>query len=172
MTFLRSTAVSSIFGYFLDVGDRHMGNILLNVKSGKCVHIDFECIFGRARHLPVPERVPFRLTRNICDALSAINDFDAFRTTCGAVLRNHRAVLRCHVDMFVRTDASLAPNVVAILQALDKRLAGATMAENADVTKSSEDIARDVESQVESLVDDAMSIDNLMRMYLGWSAPF
>lgn len=171
---MRSVAASSIFGYFLDLGDRHVCNILLNVKSGKCVHIDFTHIFGRARHLAVPERVPFRLTDNIWDVMSAMNSNNKFHATCVDVmhvLRDHRAILRRHVVMFARHHvvmvARLKMNVDVILTALDKRLAGATMAEMIG-NKKVDDVARDVNTQVKLLIKEAKSTENLMHMFPGW----
>jgi hypothetical protein len=50
-------------GHLLGLGDRHLGNILLDVNSGGVVHIDFNIVFGVGRRLRVPEVVPFRLTQ-------------------------------------------------------------------------------------------------------------
>lgn len=46
------------------MGDRHCDNILLNVDDGKAIHIDFDCIFEKGKFLPVPETIPFRMTKN------------------------------------------------------------------------------------------------------------
>eukprot|EP00392_Amoebophrya_sp_AT5.2_P000695 g696.t1 len=63
--YTQSLAVTSIAGYVLGIGDRHTNNVILCLKTGKVVHIDFGMIFDHAAiYLPVPERVPFRLTRD------------------------------------------------------------------------------------------------------------
>ena len=61
----KSLAVSSLFGYILGLGDRHLDNLLLDEKTGGIVQIDFGVCFGMGTSvLPVPELLPFRLTGN------------------------------------------------------------------------------------------------------------
>lgn len=50
-------------GYLMGLGDRHLGNILLDEHTAEVVHIDHNIVFDRGRKLPVPEIVPFRLTQ-------------------------------------------------------------------------------------------------------------
>lgn len=50
-------------GYLIGLGDRHLGNILLEAASGGVVHIDFNVIFDVGRRMRIPEVVPFRLTQ-------------------------------------------------------------------------------------------------------------
>jgi hypothetical protein len=45
--FTRTTAVISIVGYILGLGDRHGENILLDSTNGGVVHVDFNCLFNR-----------------------------------------------------------------------------------------------------------------------------
>lgn len=45
--FTRTTAVMSIVGYILGLGDRHGENILLDSTNGGVVHVDFNCLFNR-----------------------------------------------------------------------------------------------------------------------------
>ncbi len=40
-TFNRSTAVMSIIGYIIGLGDRHLDNILLDSRTGEVIHIDY-----------------------------------------------------------------------------------------------------------------------------------
>lgn len=63
--YVRTTAVMSIVGYILGLGDRHCENILLDAKNGDIVHVDYDCLFNKAEAFEVPEVVPFRLTRNM-----------------------------------------------------------------------------------------------------------
>ena len=49
MNFTRSVAVSSIVGHILGIGDRHLGNILIDQGSGGVVHIDFGFVFEQGK---------------------------------------------------------------------------------------------------------------------------
>ena len=49
----------------LGLGDRHASNILIDNSSAELVHIDLGIAFGAGKLLPTPERVPFRLTRDL-----------------------------------------------------------------------------------------------------------
>ncbi|KAJ1412143.1 kinase-like domain-containing protein [Ochromonadaceae sp. CCMP2298] len=70
--FGKTLAASSIFGYILGIGDRHLENILLD-KSGAVVQIDFGVCFGIGTSvLAVPELIPFRLTPQLLGALGPL----------------------------------------------------------------------------------------------------
>lgn len=47
--YCRSTAVMSMVGYVLGLGDRHGENILFDSFTGECVHVDFNCLFNKVR---------------------------------------------------------------------------------------------------------------------------
>ena len=68
-TFARSTAVMSMVGYVLGLGDRHTDNILVDFNSGEVVHIDYNVCFEKGLRLRVPEVVPFRMTHTMQAAL-------------------------------------------------------------------------------------------------------
>lgn len=68
-SYIRSCAVMSIVGYIIGLGDRHGDNILIHVKTGNLVHVDFNCLFNKGAELDVPEKVPFRLTHNMLNAM-------------------------------------------------------------------------------------------------------
>ena len=59
--FTSSMSTMSMLGYALGLGDRHLGNLLVD-SDGRLVHIDYNICLDRGRRLPVPEIVPFRLT--------------------------------------------------------------------------------------------------------------
>jgi serine/threonine-protein kinase ATR len=67
--FSRSAAVWSVVGHIIGLGDRHTENILLDVRTAECVHVDFDCLFDKGLTLQKPEIVPFRLTPNMVDAM-------------------------------------------------------------------------------------------------------
>jgi serine-protein kinase ATM len=54
-----------MIGYILGLGDRHVQNILIDIKTAEVVHIDFGICFEQGRILRIPELVPFRLSRDI-----------------------------------------------------------------------------------------------------------
>jgi hypothetical protein len=62
-------ATTSIVGHLLGVGDRHLGNILLDIQSGELVHIDFAVVSDIGLRLRVPELASCRLSPNIIQAL-------------------------------------------------------------------------------------------------------
>jgi ataxia telangiectasia mutated family protein len=80
--YTRSTAAISILGHVLGLGDRHGHNILLDAHSGEVVHIDLGIAFEGGRVLPVPELVPFRLTRDIVDGMGITKTEGVFRRCC------------------------------------------------------------------------------------------
>lgn len=103
--FTRSLAVMSMVGYILGLGDRHPSNLMLDRHTGKVLHIDFGDCFEVAMHRDkFPEKVPFRLTRMLCNAMEVSGVEGNFRTTCErvmAVLRESRDSLIAMLEAFV-----------------------------------------------------------------------
>ncbi|CAF4476364.1 unnamed protein product, partial [Rotaria socialis] len=56
----RSLAVTSMLGYMIG---------LVDLKSGQIIHIDYNICFEKGKKLRVPEKVPYRLTQNLQNAL-------------------------------------------------------------------------------------------------------
>ena len=80
----KSLAVSSLFGYILGLGDRHLENLLLDTRTGGIVQIDFGYCFGMGQSIvPVPEFIPFRLTPQLIGVLQPLD---------GTVLLRHYMV--------------------------------------------------------------------------------
>ncbi|XP_052812043.1 serine-protein kinase ATM-like isoform X2 [Mya arenaria] len=86
LAYTRSIATNSIVGYILGLGDRHPQNILIDCNTAELVHIDLGVAFEQGEILPTPETVPFRLTRDIEDAMGASGVEGGFRRCCEATL--------------------------------------------------------------------------------------
>ena len=80
--YTRTTATISILGYVLGLGDRHCQNIMLDEKTGEVVHIDLGVAFEAGRVLPIPELVPFRLSRDVVDGMGITKTEGVFRRCC------------------------------------------------------------------------------------------
>ena len=65
ITYTKSAASSSMVGYIVGLGDRHLQNILIDRQSAELVHIDLGIAFEQGKMLKTPEIVPFRLTRGM-----------------------------------------------------------------------------------------------------------
>jgi len=91
LRFARSAAVWSMVGYVVGLGDRHGENILIDESSGDCVHVDFDCLFGKGLTLEKPERVPFRLTPNFVDAMGLSGVEGVFTAACEHAMSVMRA---------------------------------------------------------------------------------
>ncbi|XP_075055005.1 serine-protein kinase ATM [Mixophyes fleayi] len=82
LAYTRSVATSSIVGYIVGLGDRHVQNILIDEKTAELVHIDLGVAFEQGKILPTPETVPFRLTRDIVDGMGITGVEGVFRRCC------------------------------------------------------------------------------------------
>ncbi|XP_016145577.1 DNA-dependent protein kinase catalytic subunit-like [Sinocyclocheilus grahami] len=68
--FSSSHAVLCISHWILGIGDRHLSNFMINTETGGMIGIDFGHAFGSAtQFLPVPELMPFRLTRQFINLM-------------------------------------------------------------------------------------------------------
>jgi serine/threonine-protein kinase ATR len=225
--FSRSAAVWSSVGHVVGLGDRHGENLLLDVKSGECVHVDFDCLFDKGLTLAKPEIVPFRLTPNMVRALGPTGYEGPFRSVMELtldVLRRHRDTLLSVLEPFLRDptvgwdrlgkaqqgDTSLdgcrtvaAHRKGAILRGegasealvvIEERLRGVYNLRIVDKQHSApggakkrpsssalkgapaetQDRYKDpklplaIQGQVQRLLEEATSVDNLSQMYVGW----
>ncbi|XP_055371499.1 serine/threonine-protein kinase Smg1 [Condylostylus longicornis] len=100
----RSIAVMSVIGYVIGLGDRHLDNVLVHLSTGNIVHIDYNVCFEKGKTLRVPERIPFRMTQNLEEALGITGIEGIFRLTCEHVLktlRKEREILLTLLEAFV-----------------------------------------------------------------------
>jgi len=104
-TYTRSLAVSSMVGHIMGLGDRHPANLLVDRVTGQVVHIDFGDCFEIAMHREkFPERIPFRLTRMLTQAMEVSGIEGSFRTTSEItmkVMRENKESLMAVLEAFV-----------------------------------------------------------------------
>ena len=99
-----SSAVMSMVGFVIGLGDRHLDNLLVKLSTGEVVHIDYNVCFEKGKYLRVPEQVPFRMTQNIENALGVTGVEGVFRSSCEQVLstmREGREVLLTLLETFI-----------------------------------------------------------------------
>ncbi|KAK6486135.1 serine-protein kinase ATM-like isoform X1 [Huso huso] len=104
LAYTRSVATSSIVGYIVGLGDRHIQNILIDEETAELVHIDLGVAFEQGKILPTPETVPFRLTRDIVDGMGISGVEGVFRRCCEKtmeVMRNSQEALLTIVEVLL-----------------------------------------------------------------------
>lgn len=170
--YTRSLAVMSMVGYILGLGDRHPSNLMLDRLTGKVIHIDFGDCFEVAMHREkFPERIPFRLTRMLINAMEVSGIEGNYRTTCEnvmRVLRDHKDSLMAVLEAFVHdplinwrlltNTASPRGQGDAGKQARDKRQAGAAAGGAGSTAGSVAAAAGDPDSAPSELFDETMAI--------------
>ncbi|KAI5092996.1 serine-protein kinase ATM [Silurus meridionalis] len=104
LAYTRSVATSSIVGYIVGLGDRHIQNILIDEQTAELVHIDLGVAFEQGKILPTPETVPFRLSRDIVDGMGITGVEGVFRRCCEKtmeVMRSSEEVLLTIVEVLL-----------------------------------------------------------------------
>lgn len=66
----------------ISLGDRHGENILFDETNGQTLHVDFNCLFDKGLTFEKPEKVPFRLTHNMVDAMGVTGYEGTRKRTC------------------------------------------------------------------------------------------
>eukprot|EP01065_Artemidia_motanka_P017505 TRINITY_DN2095_c0_g2_i2.p1 TRINITY_DN2095_c0_g2~~TRINITY_DN2095_c0_g2_i2.p1 ORF type:complete len:2522 (+),score=807.37 TRINITY_DN2095_c0_g2_i2:103-7668(+) len=104
-TYTKSLATMSMVGYILGLGDRHPNNLMLQKVTGKIVHIDFgDCFEVAMLRDKYPEKIPFRLTRMLRNAMEVSGIEGNYRTTCEhvmRVLREHKGSVMAMLEAFI-----------------------------------------------------------------------
>ncbi|KAI5119125.1 hypothetical protein M0805_005731 [Coniferiporia weirii] len=195
LRYSRSVAVTSIVGHVLGLGDRHISNILLDTVSGEVVHIDLGIAFEQGKLLPIPERVPFRLTADIVDGFGMSGTEGVFRRCSEEtlrVLRDGSDVINTVLEVF-RYDPLHSWTASAVKIRKAQADSGGIHAHESerlgigiDMSSGMEDEAADralngvarkldkslsVEYTVNELIAEATDVTNLALMFAGWS-PF
>jgi len=181
-------------GYILGLGDRHPSNLMLDRLSGKIVHIDFgDCFEVAMKREKFPEKIPFRLTRMLIQAMEVTGIEGNFRLTCERVLqllRNSNDIILAVLEAFVYDPvlnwrlAEAGARKGMPIQAIDRGVAdkestiGRSDCEAINRVKAKLS-GRDfnplaeisVQEQVNRLIEQATLSDNLCQCYIGW-CPF
>ncbi|KAF9929593.1 phosphatidylinositol kinase- protein kinase tor1 [Linnemannia zychae] len=187
--YTRSLAVMSMVGHILGLGDRHPSNIMMERNTGRIVHIDFGDCFEVAMHRPqFPERIPFRLTRMLVKAMEVSGIEGSFRNTCEnvmRVLRENKESVMAVLEAFVHDPLinwrilqttseqelvndnpeeiqpeQLNQRAVTILNRVTNKLTGRDF--NPETL--------DVPQQVQKLILQATSTENLCQCWVGYCA--
>ncbi|KAF8469032.1 hypothetical protein BDZ91DRAFT_776018 [Kalaharituber pfeilii] len=179
--YARTSAVWSMVGNVLGLGDRHGENILLDETNGDTAHVDFNCLFDKGLTFEKPEMVPFRLTHNMVDGFGVSGYEGPFRRSCEVVtriLRLNEATLMTVLEAFLYDPAvdmnvrkarkhaglSKAPdNPKDVLDGIRTKIQGLFPGEGMPLS---------VEGQVQELIRKAVASENLCKMYIGWMSFF
>lgn len=167
-------------GTILGLGDRHTENILFEEGNGGTFHVDFNCLFDKGLTFSKPERVPFRLTHNMIDAMGMYGYEGPFRKSSELtlkLLRQHEETLMTILEAFIY-DPTLdlmrkedkkgrnGPNTQTaemVLEVIRRKVQGLLPGESVKLS---------VEGHVEELIAQATDPKNLTAMYIGWCAFF
>ena len=197
LAFTRSTAVMSMVGYIIGLGDRHLENINVDTTTGRSVHVDMNCLFNKGELLETPEVVPFRLTSNMVDAMGPLGVDGPFRISCEVALglmRKEKEVLMSMLRPFVfdpLVDWTKGARVAGgtestvegreCLRRVEERLTGTeattSIRERLECRKKGKAPEKSLQEplsvvgHVARLTEQARDFDNLACMYSGW-APF
>eukprot|EP00388_Colpodella_angusta_P044219 GDKK01062125.1.p1 GENE.GDKK01062125.1~~GDKK01062125.1.p1 ORF type:complete len:801 (-),score=42.75 GDKK01062125.1:85-2130(-) len=190
--YISTAAVSSIIGYTVGLGDRHATNVMIDKHTAEVVHIDLGISFDQGALLPIPEVVPFRLTRDIVDGMGIFGIEGPFRQICEQTLltmRENRDLLNAVVETFV-FDPLACWNVDIALkdttngegkstkkQSQVEKSKFAPLKAHAAMSRTSEKLSGHengeilaVPNQVQMLLRNATDPENLCQLFHGWSA--
>ncbi|ELV09918.1 DNA-dependent protein kinase catalytic subunit [Tupaia chinensis] len=104
--FTCSHALLCISHWLLGIGDRHLNNFMVTLETGSMIGIDFGHAFGSAtQFLPVPELMPFRLTRQFIHLMLPMKETGLMYSVMVHALRAFRSdpdLLINTMDVFVK----------------------------------------------------------------------
>ncbi|XP_019882077.2 serine-protein kinase ATM isoform X2 [Camponotus floridanus] len=190
LTYTRSVATTSIAGYILGLGDRHLSNILIDEHTAEVVHIDFGVAFEQGKVLPLPETIPFRLTRDIEVAMGASGIEGTMRRSCEVtmtMLRDQRQIIITLLQVLLYDPLftwAITPEKACKMQSDVVRSysenSGRAPVETNKIAKrallrieqklrgTEDGLVSSVPGQVERLLQEARDPANLCRVYCGW----
>ena len=195
LVFARSLATSSIAGHVVGLGDRHLDNILLDLKTGSVMHVDLSIAFGRGMYdLRVAEVVPFRLTRVLRGALGLSREDGVFRAACESSLQAIKMGQELVTSLLLHTETN-SSSVANYKSGLKRRVRSDEVSARLDgklryphdfndegegvrTATHSTEVGDDekyrgsvtVSEHVTRLITAATNVDNLACMFEGWAA--
>ena len=167
--------------------------MLFDERNGDLVHVDFNCLFELGKTFPKPERVPFRLTHNMVDAMGLSKTEGVFQVACEETLK----VFRANMDSLTSVLEGFVHDPLVEWSKTKRRgqqhqlegAGGGPGADNADMVQAemaqstlmqvrrklggnepNVNSSLSVKGQVQELIQVATSPKNLAKMYIGWSA--
>lgn len=187
--FSRSTALMSIVGYIIGLGDRHPSNIMIQRYSGSVIHIDFgDCFEVTAHRAQLAEHIPFRLTRMIVKALGQCGVDGSFRRVCQdtlQTLRGNREAVMAVLEIFFREPISsgkyfekseikdcIAGSLSTEKVNLSRKQLSDIMTRISDKVRGTDNdntVPMPVQEQTDWLIRSAMDMHNLSCLFHGWN---
>ncbi|XP_012149187.1 serine/threonine-protein kinase tefu isoform X2 [Megachile rotundata] len=189
LAYTRSIATTSMAGYILGLGDRHLNNILIDQTTAEVIHIDFGIAFEQGKVLPVPETIPFRLTRNIEAGMGVSGVEGTMRHCCEktlTVLRDQRQIIITLLQVLLYDPLfkwTITPAKAHDIQSgtssrpiennqsstgINKPAERSLLRIEQKLQGTEEGLASSVSGQVERLIQQARDPINLCRLYFGW----
>mmetsp|Transcript_4934 Transcript_4934/g.15848 ORF Transcript_4934/g.15848 Transcript_4934/m.15848 type:complete len:180 (+) Transcript_4934:1-540(+) len=174
-------------GFIVGLGDRHSSNILVDKETAELVHIDLGIAFDQGTLLKTPECVPFRLTRDLVDALGVCGVEGPMRGAAEQtmrVLRSNGEALLAILQLIVHNPMHRWAQDEERMQGAQRERAGPAepLSRNQEAERA---LARvqlklegrekgrqerlGVEGQVRQLIDQARDPANLSQMFEGWA---
>jgi ataxia telangiectasia mutated family protein len=190
LKYIKSVATTSIVGYILGIGDRHVQNILIDKGSGEVVHIDFGIAFEQGKILPHAELIPFRLTRDIIAPMGISGVNGIFKKLCEkilSILRQNEVIIMTILDVLLYDPLYAWTMTTSKAKRYQPEAFGISCACSEDTEKNStasralmriqnklrglDDISSGhscVEGQIERLILDATNPTILNKLFVGW----
>ncbi|XP_058790954.1 serine-protein kinase ATM [Phymastichus coffea] len=196
MAYTRSVATTSIIGYILGLGDRHVSNILIDNSTAEVIHIDFGIAFEQGKVLPTPETVPFRLTRDIEAGMGVSGVEGTMRRSCEetmTVLREQKEIIVTLLRVLLydplyswaitpakaatyqsehstRSNENKDNNTPVGIAETNKLAERALLRVQQKLQGIEEGVSSSIPGQVTRLIQQARDPVNLCRLFAGWQA--
>jgi ataxia telangiectasia mutated family protein len=159
--YIISSAIWSMTSFLVGLGDRHLGNIMVNKETGEIIHIDFGYVALKGLSLGVPEIVDFRFTLNIRKNLGLFEESGLFNYICVKTLKvfkEYYKTLSARIEyyqfdpLFDRDNDNQTFNLYR---------------QNDNFFRYLDD--KNVKDKLKELIIKNSNVENLEKMYVWWS---